>query len=382
MTLKHLNHPKRMLMSKIRETILEIDLGALAHNFRYLKSKTARGVKIMGVVKAFAYGNAADRVALKLNELGIDYFGVAYTPEGISLRNAGIEKPILVFHPQPVNFEKLIDHCLEAAIYSELTLIEFIKTAEDKNQKNYPIHLKLNTGLNRLGFSKPHLNKVFDLLSKTDAVKVVGIYSHMAASQDWREREFSLQQITSFRKMCFEIVNFLGYSPTLHLSNTSAILNYPEAAFNMVRCGIGLYGFGNDPEINKNLKPIGTLKTIISQIQHLEPGDTVGYNRTFKASEKLKIATLPLGYADGIKRQYGNESAEVLVNGKLAPIIGNVCMDIIMINITGIDCEEGDEVIIFGGEQHASGFAKSGDTISYELITGVSQRVKRVFIGE
>lgn len=182
--------------------------------------------------------------------------------------------------------------------------------------------------------------------------------------------------------MCFDIVNFLGYNPILHLSNTSAILNYPEAAFNMVRCGIGLYGFGNDPEINKNLKPIGTLKTTISQIQYLEPGDTVGYNRAFKATAEIKIATLPLGYADGIKRQYGNERAEVLVNGKLAPIIGNVCMDIIMINITGIECEEGDEVIIFGGEQHAAGFARNGDTISYELITGVSQRVKRIFISE
>lgn len=369
-------------MSKIRETLLEINLGALAHNYQYLKSKTAKGVKMMGVVKAFAYGNAADKVALKLNDLGIDYFGVAYTPEGISLREAGIKKPILVFHPQPVNFEKDIDNCLEAGIYSELTLREFIKIAEEKNQKDYPIHLKLNTGLNRLGFSHQHLDKVFELLSKTNAVKVVGVYSHMAASEDWKEREFSLQQISNFRKMSFEIVNFLGYSPILHISNTSAIINYPEAAFNMVRCGIGLYGFGNDPEINKNLRPIGTLKTIISQIQHLEPGDTVGYSRAFKASEYIKIATLPLGYADGINRQYGNESTEVLVNGKLAPIIGNVCMDIIMINITGIECEEGDEVIIFGGDQHASGFARTGDTISYELITGISQRVKRIFISE
>lgn len=369
-------------MEKTRETVLEIDLEALAHNYNYLRSKTAKDVMMMGVVKAFAYGNAADKVAGKLNEFGIDYFGVAYTPEGVSLREAGIEKPVLVFHTQPINFGKIIDHCLEPGMYSEFVLKGFIKIAEERGQKNYPIHLKLNTGLNRLGFSENHLEKVFEILKNTGSVKVVGVYSHLAASEDWKEREFTLQQINNFRNMCFKIVNFLGYNPILHLSNTSGIINYPEAAFNMVRCGIGLYGFGNDPEINNNFKPIGTLKTIISQIQNIEPGDTVGYSRAFKASEKMKIAILPLGYADGIKRQYGNGKAEVLINGKLAPIAGNICMDIIMVDITGVDCEEGDEVIVFGGEQHATKFAGNGDTISYELITGISQRVKRVFVNE
>jgi alanine racemase len=180
--------------------------------------------------------------------------------------------------------------------------------------------------------------------------------------------------------MAFTIVNTLEYSPILHLTNTSGIINYPEAAFNMVRSGIGLYGFGNDPEIDKHLKPIGTLKTSISQILELKEGDTVGYSRAFKAEGDITIATLPLGHADGIKRQFGNGRAGVLINGKYAPIVGNVCMDILMVNITGIECEEGDEVIVFGQENPASNMANNAGTISYELITGISQRVKRIML--
>lgn len=369
-------------MPKTRETVLEIDLTALAHNYRYLRSKIGKDVKMMGVVKAFAYGSEAGEIALKLSELGMDAFAVAYTPEGIALREAGIEKPVLVLHPQSVNFEKIINHCLEPSIYSEFVLKEFIKTAEKLGQKNYPVHLKFNTGLNRLGFVEEDLDLIFKYLSKTDAIKIKGVFSHLVASEDWREREFSLKQLHRFRAIAFKITNTLGYKPILHLSNTSGILNYPEAAFDMVRTGIGLYGFGNDPEIDKHLKPIGTLKTIISQIHQLQPGDTVGYNRAYRAEESMKMATLPIGHADGLNRQYGNEKAGVIINGSYAPIIGNVCMDMVMVNVTGIDCKEGDEVIIFGGEQHAAAFAKKGNTISYELITGISQRIKREIIPE
>lgn len=367
-------------MSKTRETVLEIDLNALEHNYNYLRSKTDKNVMMMGVVKAFAYGNEAGEIAWKLSNLGMDYFAVAYTDEGISLRKAGIEKPILVMHPLSVNFEAIIEHCLEPSIYSEFVLKEFIKSAEKSGVTDYPIHIKLNTGLNRLGFSQKELKKVFEILSKTDAIKVKGIFSHLAASEDWKEREFTLEQIGKFIEMARLFMEALNYKPILHLCNTSGIINYPEAAFDMVRTGIGLYGFGNDPEIDKKLKPVGTLKTIISQIQHLEEGESVGYNRAYKAPENMKMATLPIGHADGIKRQYGNERAGVFINGKYSPIIGNVCMDMLMINITGIDCEEGDEVVIFGGPQHATSFAANGKTISYELITGISQRVKRQIV--
>jgi len=367
-------------MSTVHETTLEIDLGALEHNYKFLRSKLAKDVKLMGVVKAFGYGSESSEVAKKLSELGVGYFAVAYTKEGVSLRDDGITESILVLHPQSINFQEIIERCLEPSIYSEYVLREFIKTAEKLGQKDYPIHLKLNTGLNRLGFIEKELETIFDYLNKTSSVKVKSIFSHLAASEDWREREFTLQQLGKFRKMAFRLFENLNYKPLLHISNTSAIINYPEAAFDMVRSGIGLYGFGNDDKINKNLKPIGTLKTIISQIHHLAAGESVGYNRAFTAIEKTKTATLPIGHADGINRQYGNGRGGVYIKDQYAPIIGNVCMDMIMIDITGIDCEEGDEVIIFGGPHHATKFAASGNTISYELITGISQRVKRLII--
>ncbi|CAN5178855.1 hypothetical protein BH23BAC2_BH23BAC2_05160 [soil metagenome] len=369
-------------MQKAEETILEIDLGALAHNYKFFRSRISKEVKLLGVVKASAYGSADLAIALKLQEMGIDYLGVAYVQEGVALRKAGIEKPVLVLHPQPVNYKSLIDHCLEPTIYSRRTLNEFIAVARQLKQESYPIHLKLNTGLNRLGLVEEELDAVLDQLLNTTSIKVKGVFSHLAASEDWKERDFTLKQINAFRGMGYTIVTKLGYTPILHLNNTSAIINYPEAAFNMVRAGLGLYGFANDPEIDKHLMPVGTLKTVISQIQNLKPGDTVGYNRAFKARENLRIATLPLGHADGIKRQFGNERTGVTINGQYAPIIGNVCMDILMINITGIDCNEGDEVIVFGPGNVATDLAKNGGTISYELITGISPRVKRVFIEE
>ncbi|MGB7841272.1 MAG: alanine racemase [Salinimicrobium sp.] len=368
-------------MPKARETVLEIDLNALAHNFNYLRSKVDKNVKMMAVVKAFGYGSDVVGIAKKLVELGADYFAVAYTSEGVALRKAGIELPILVLHPQSYNFEELIENCLEPSLYCEFVLRKFIKTAEKLNQKYYPIHIKFNTGLNRLGFAKDETDVVRDLLTGTSSVKAASFFSHLAASEDWREREFTLKQIHSFQKIAIKLFDELGYQPMLHICNTSGVINYPEAAFDMVRTGIGLYGFGNEEGEDQKLKPIGTLKTIISQIHNIKKGDTVGYNRAFIAEKPTKTATLPIGHADGINRQYGNGKAGVMVNGQYAPIIGNVCMDMIMIDISGIDCKEGDEVIIFGGPQHATTFAAKGNTISYELITGISQRVKRILIG-
>ena len=367
-------------MPKARETVLEIDLNALEHNYRYLRSKVDQSVKFMAVVKAYGYGSDVVGIAKKLVDLGADYLAVAYTSEGITLRKAGIELPILVLHPQSYNFEDLIENCLEPSLYSEYVLREFIATAEKLKQKNYPVHLKFNTGLNRLGFSETETDMVRDYLKGTESIKAATFFSHLAASEDWKEREFTLMQIHTFKRIALKLFDELGYRPLLHICNTSGIINYPEAAFDMVRSGIGLYGFGNEALEDSKLKPIGTLKTIISQIHKIEKGETVGYNRAFKATKPTKTATLPIGHADGINRQYGNGRAGVIVNGSYAPIIGNVCMDMLMIDITGIDCEEGDEVIIFGAPQHATKFAEKGNTISYELITGISQRVKRVIV--
>ncbi|MFI1770676.1 alanine racemase [Thalassobellus citreus] len=367
-------------MSKAQETVLEIDLKALRHNFEYLKSTLQKDTKFLAVVKAFAYGSDANEIAKYLQDLGADYFAVAYTNEGVALRNAGITKPILVLHPQAINFKTLIDNCLEPSIFNAKILKEFISVASNKKQTGYPIHIKFNTGLNRLGFCHSDINFIQNTLDETKTVKVKSIFSHLAASEDLNEKEFTLNQIESFKTIAEKFTKAIGYIPLLHICNTSGILNFPEAHLNMVRSGIGLYGFGNSEKENKHLKPIASLKTVISQIHTIEKGESVGYNRAYKSDIIQKTATLPIGHADGIGRIYGNGNGFVTINGQHAPIIGNVCMDMIMVNITNIDCNEGDEVIIFDANSTAETLAESANTISYELITSISQRVKRSFL--
>lgn len=367
-------------MPKAQETVLEIDLKALEHNYQHLKSKLQPNTKFLAVVKAFAYGSDACEIAKHLQNLQVDYFAVAYINEGIALRQAGITKPILVLHPQAVNFKSLIEHCLEPSLYNAKILKEFISVAFNEKQNEYPVHIKFNTGLNRLGFWQSDVDFIEKILSSTKTIKVKSIFSHLAASEDLNERKFTLDQIENFKSIAENFEKTLGYKPMLHMTNTSGILNYPEAHFDMVRSGIGLYGFGNSEKENKHLKPIASLKTIISQIHRIEKGESVGYNRAYKSESFQKTATLPIGHADGIGRQYGNGKGFVTIHGQKAPIIGNVCMDMIMINITDIDCNEGDEVIIFDKNTTAESFAEATNTISYEIITAISQRVKRVFI--
>lgn len=367
-------------MSKAQETILEIHLDALTHNYNYLKSKLNSGTKFLAVVKAFAYGSDSIEVAKHLQNLEIDYFAVAYTKEGVALRDAGITRPILVLHPQPVNFKTIIARCLEPSIYSPKILKEFIAIAEQEKQKNYPVHIKFNTGLNRLGFWHNDVDFIVNELKSTSAIIAKSLFSHLAASEDKNEEAFTSQQITNFKIIGKIFETKMGYKLWLHICNTSGVINYPEAQLDMVRCGIGLYGFGNSAKEDKNLKPIACLKSIISQIHLIEKDETVGYNRAYKASDFEKTATIPIGHADGISRLFGNQNGFVFINNQKAPIIGNVCMDMIMVNITNIDCKEGDEVLIFDESNKASTLAESAGTISYEILTAISQRVKRSFI--
>jgi len=367
-------------MSKIGETTLEIDLSALEHNFHFLKSRLHKTTLFLGVVKAFAYGSDIVTIAKKLEELGVDYFAVAYVKEGVLLREAGITSPILVLHPQAANFSELIDRCLEPSMYSPRILKHFLKTAIDKNQVNYPVHIKFNTGLNRLGFWESDIDYIVKTLEGGDHIKIKSVFSHLAASEDENERDFSLGQIASFEKITTELNDKLSYSFIRHLLNSSGILNYSKAQYEMVRSGIVLYGYGNHNEIDKSLKPVASLKTIISQLHKIEPGESVGYNRGYTSDGYRVTATLPIGHADGISRQYGNGKATVSIGGKRAPIIGNVCMDMIMVDVTGIECKEGDEVTIFGAGASAEAFANSSGTISYEILTAISQRIKRVII--
>ena len=367
-------------MPKAKETILEINLNVLKHNFEYIISKTNNKVKFMAVVKAFGYGSDALSIAKYLQNLDVDYLAVAYTSEGVALRNAGITIPILVLHPQSLNFKTLIKHRLEPSLYSRKVLNEFINIAKKENQSDYPIHIKFNTGLNRLGFWENDVDYIVSKLNETNGLKVKSIFSHLAASEDLTEKEFTLNQIARFKTISKKISEKLNYKPMLHICNTSGILNYPEAHFDMVRSGIGLYGFGNSSIENQNLKPIATLKSVVSQIHHIEKGETVGYNRAFKSDSFLKTATIPIGHADGVGRQYGNGKGFVIINKHQAPIVGNVCMDMIMVNITNIDCKEGDEVIIFDEHNTAEKLAAAINSISYEIVTAISQRVKRVVL--
>nr|QQM16051.1 D-alanine racemase [Winogradskyella thalassocola] len=369
-------------MPKAQETVLEIDLSALTHNFNYLKSKLQPKTKFLAVVKAFAYGSDSVEIAKHLEKLNVNYFAVAYTQEGVALRDAGITTPIIVLHTQPINFKTLIDRCLEPSLYNAHVLNEFIKTAEAQSQKNYPVHLKFNTGLNRLGFKENDIDSIISKLENTESIIVKSMFSHLAASEDSNELNFSNLQIDRFKNIAEKFNHNTDYKPWLHLCNTSGVINYPDAHFDMVRCGIGLYGFGNSAEEDKNLKPIASLKSVISQIHEIEKGETVGYNRAYTSKGVEKTATIPIGHADGISRIYGNEKGFVVINGKKAYIIGNVCMDMIMVNITDIDCKEGDEVIIFDAKYKASELAESANTISYEILTAISQRVKRVFLPE
>ena len=366
-------------MSKLSETVLEIDLSALEHNYHFLRSKLKPSTKFMGIVKASGYGSDPLIIARKLETLKIDALAVAYAAEGVQLRKAGIQLPILVLHPQVANFELLIEHCLEPSIYSLRILRSFHQAAIKAKQKEYPVHLKFNTGLNRLGFWENDLQHIAKEIRDSKAIKIKGIFSHLAASEDASEQAFTKRQIKDFEKIVINAEVTFGHIPLKHLLNTSGILNYPEAQWDMVRSGIGLYGYGNDPAIDPLLKPVVSLRTIISQLHKIEPNESVGYNRAFHSEEYKTTATLPLGHADGIGRQYGNGKAYVIIHGKKAPIIGNVCMDMLMVDVTGIECREGDEVIIFGKEQSAEVFASYANTISYELITGISSRVKRVY---
>lgn len=364
-------------MDNSKETILEINLKHIKHNFDYLKSKLKPSVKFLAVVKAFAYGNDAIKIARYLEKLGADYFAVAYTQEGIALREAGIKTPILVLHPQLSNLKNIINYCLEPNLYSARVLNEFISVATKQNQEKYPIHVKFNTGLNRIGFPPNEINNVINSIKKSNSIKVASIFSHLAASEDLDEKEFTLNQIETFKSICNEFSLNLNYSPLFHMCNTSGIFNYPEAHLDMVRSGIGLYGFGNSKKESKNLIPIASLKSVISQIHVIKKGESVGYNRAFKTEEAQRIATLPIGHADGIGRLYGNGIGYVLIDKQKAPIVGNVCMDMIMVNVTDIICKEGDEVVIFDKDNTAEELAETAGTISYELITSISQRVKR-----
>jgi alanine racemase len=357
-------------------TILEIDKHNLLSNILFFKEKLKKQTKILAVVKAYTYGSDAVLVSKSIQKI-IDYFAVAYTKEGIELKRNNIEKPIIVLHTQPDNFKKIIEYNLEPNIYSINGLLQFIKIADNNNCINYPIHLKFNTGLNRLGFKISDIDKILSIIKKTNSIKIKSILSHLVASEDLNEKKFTLKQINDFKKIKNIFDKHLDYKPLYHILNTSGVVNYPDAQFDMVRIGIGMFGFANDKKTTKQLKSVLSLKTRISQIHNLNKGESVGYNRAYFLEKNGKTATLPIGHADGVSRKLGNNNGFVYVNNKKAPIIGNVCMDMIMIDVTNIKCNENDTVYIFKSQTDILKICDVLKTIPYEFLTMLSQRIDR-----
>lgn len=359
---------------------LEIDINALKYNVSYFKKKLHSKTKLLAVVKAYAYGNDACEISKTLENNKIDYLAVAYANEGVTLREAGVKTPILVLHAQIQNYPLICEYNLEPNIYSNATLAAFLDFSTKNNLKSYPVHIKFNTGLNRLGFTEKDSNKIIESFKSNPSIKLKSVFSHLAASEDLDEKEFSLSQIRKFNYISKTISNAFKHDIIFHLTNTSGIINYPEAHFDMVRLGIGMYGFGNDSYETSKLKNVSSLKTIISQIHILEKGESLGYNMGYIAKERTKTATLPIGHADGISRELGNKKGSVLINGHVCSILGNVCMDMLMVDITDLECKERDQVIIFNSQKMVQEIAAKSKTISYEIITGISQRIKRTII--
>jgi alanine racemase len=360
------------LRRHVHGTVMEIDLMALNRNLNTFKSRLLPKTKLMVMVKAFAYGSGAVEIANFLEHNGVDYLGVAYADEGVILRNHGVSLPILVMNPTPESYGLLLSHNLEPAVYSPSLLSDLI---EKLSGERLSIHIKLDTGMHRLGFEAQHMEALMKSLKQNPQLEVKSIYSHLAASDEPQHDNYTELQAKIFLDFVSEIESAIGYKPLKHLLNTAGIVRFPKFHFDMVRLGIGLYGQGNHP----GLEPVVTLKTVISQIKEIDASQTVGYGRHGKIYHPTKIATLAIGYADGYSRAFGNGNGKVLIHGKLAPTVGNICMDMTMVDITDINAKPGDEVIIFGSTLSAETVASWIGTISYELLTATGERVRRIF---
>ncbi len=366
------------LQEKNHATVLEIDLNAMIQNLNIFRSKTK--AKIMVMVKAFSYGSGSAEIANVLQYQKVDYLCVAFVDEGITLRESGIHLPILVMNPEVSGFDLMIDHDLEPEIYNFRSLFNFISALERRNLESYPVHLKLESGMNRLGFREEELEQLFEVLEINPNITIRSVFSHLAASDEPDFDDFTQGQIETFKRMSDKIMKRFPGTILRHILNSSGIARFPEAGFDMVRLGIGLYGIGSF--MDQQLQAVSSMKSIISQIKPVKKGESVGYNRNYIASEELTIGVIPIGYADGLPRDLGKRGVCFRVNGYEAPVLGNTCMDMCMIDLTGIKAREGDEVLIFGKDKPVTDLAEKLNTIPYEVLAGLSERVKRVYFQE
>ena len=379
-----------LLEQKVHETVLEINLNAIVYNVKAYQKQLKPSTKVMAMVKAFAYGSGGAEIAGILQYHKIDYLGVAYADEGIELRKAGITLPIMVMNPAETAFDSIVEYNLEPDLFSFHMLRLFENFLRREGLQHYPVHVEIETGMNRLGFAAADIGSLADHLSATPYLEVQSVFSHLSASEDPTQDEFTNEQYKRFKASAAILEKRLGYSFLEHIANSAAIFRLPQLHLDMVRLGIGMYGIDSSKQHQALLQPVATLKSTIAQIKYIKAGESVGYNRRSIAAHDAVIATVGIGYADGYSRKLGNGKGKMWVqpatnnhNGQLVPVIGSVCMDMTMLDVTGIDgISEGDEVIVFGKELPLQQLAEWAETIPYELMTTISQRVKRVYFEE
>jgi alanine racemase len=373
----------QLLEQKVHQTVLEINLNAIAHNLKVYQRHLKPSTKVMAMVKAFAYGSGGAEIAGILQYHKVDYLGVAYADEGVELRKAGILTPIMVMNPEESAFDLLVENNLEPDIYSFEMFNSFERFLQNEGLQQYPVHLEIETGMNRLGFALAEVARLASQLQNNTSMKVQSVFSHLAASEDPREDDFTGGQFGRFQQAISILQEKLQYSFLQHIANSGAIFRMPQLQLDMVRLGIGLYGVDSGATHQAELQTVATLKSTIAQIKEVKAGESVSYNRRGVVKRDSRIATVRIGYADGFTRRLGNGAGQMWVKGKLAPVIGTVCMDMTMIDVTDIqEVREGDEVIIFGSELSIQQLAEWASTIPYEIMTGISQRVKRVYFEE
>lgn len=373
----------KQLQQKSHDTVLEINLNSLVHNINFYRSQLEKNTKLMCMVKATGYGSGSTEIAFTLQHHQVDYLAVAYADEGVELRKAGIHLPVMVMSPEEASYDDMLAYQLEPELFSFKVIHDFSQALQNKAiSDTYPVHIKLDTGMHRLGFEEAQLDELCEVLKKETSIKVKSIFSHLAGSDNKTFDDFTKQQIALFEKMAAKLEAAIGYSTIRHICNSGAITRFKQAHYDMVRLGIGMYGIGFNELEKQHLQNISSLKTRISQIKPLKKGDTVGYSRKGVAEQDMTIATIPIGYADGLSRRTGNGNFSVYINGTACKTIGNICMDMCMVDVTNLTCAEGDEVIVFETNQQLMDLSEAMDTIPYEVLTNISTRVKRVYVQE
>lgn len=378
----HMEKQAQQLKLKQHKTQVIYNLSALQHNVSVFKKQLPFETKILAMVKAQSYGAGLEKIAEQLQKIGVHYLGVAYADEGVELRNSGIQLPILVMNPDEDGFDACIEHNLQPAVYSFQQLEDLISVLIANDVTGFPVHLKFDTGMHRLGFEPDDLNRLLEIIESQPEIYVAGVYSHLADADNLRDKRFTQWQIQRFSEVVEKLKKRLPNPILAHILNSEGVASFAKSAFDMVRLGIGMYGISSNPTFAKQLLPVLQWKSEVSQVKTIKQGESIGYSRTFIADKKMQIAIIPVGYADGFRRSLSNGKGGVYMNGAFCPTVGRVCMDMIMVDVSKINVQEGDAVEIIGAHQPLEQFAKKMETIPYEVMTSISRRVHRSYTEE